>query len=231
MHHDDLVNVNPLLGPFQDLGGNVADLDGDGIVDGMMGYQLKKGSFAFDRVDPSTGDDPRDQRGFLRAQDQSGAGSGWNDIGAVEKGPWEAERISQYQLSGGTHTLEPSAGPDPVNLSDGRAMRFRATANNQFVTYRIPIAQTGSYAIEVKARKGSSGAQARLQWSPNGSTGWTNLGGVQEFYATTTSEVHLDFTATLSPVGQIYFRWLVTGKNTASSNRDVITDFIRLTKQ
>jgi hypothetical protein len=230
-HHDDLLNVDPLLGPFQDLAGNIADLNGDGILDGMMGYQPKKASPVFDRVDPSTGvDDPRDQRGFLRAKDKNGFGTGWNDMGAYEQGSWEAERISQYQLSGGTHTPEPSSGSD-ANFSDGRAMRFRATANNQFVVYRVPISQTGTYVIKTIIRKGPSGAQAQLQWSPNGSSGWVNLTNAQELYQSTVSYVTFNASVTFSSVGQIYLRWLVTGKNASSSNRDVVTDYFQLLKQ
>lgn len=228
-HEDDLLNVDPFLGPFQDLAGNIADLNGDGVLDGMMGYQPRKASPVFDRVDPSTGNDPRDQRGFLRAKDKNGFGTGWNDMGAYEQGSWEAERISQYQLSGGTHTPEPSSGSD-ANFSDGRAMRFRATANNQFVVYRVPISQTGTYVIRTIIRKGPSGAQAQLQWSPNGSSGWANLGSGQELYQSTVSYVTFNASVTLSPVGQIYLRWLVTGKNASSSNRDVVTDYFQLVK-
>jgi hypothetical protein len=227
---EDLVNVDPLLGNLKDLGGNIADLNADGVLDGMQGYQPIKGSPALDRLIPQPSAEPRDQRGYLRSYDSNGLGTGNNDMGAFEQGPWEAELISRFALSGGTHVVLPTSGTD-TNFSDGKAMRFRATADNQYVTYRLPISQTGSYAIEVKVRKGASGAQARLQWSPNGSTSWANLGPIQEFYSTGTLDQHLDFNATLSPIGQIYFRWFVTGKNTASNNRDVITDYIKLMKQ
>jgi hypothetical protein len=153
-----------------------------------------------------------------------------DDVGAIEQGPWEAERISQFQLSGGTHIVIPTSGSDN-NLSDGKAMRFRGTANGQFVTYRMPISEAGSYALDVKVRRGPSGARARLEWSPNGSTGWTDVSGTQEFYALSTTEEHFYLTANLSPIGQVYFRWVITGQHPSSTNRDVVTDYISLIKE
>jgi hypothetical protein len=232
-HDHDLLNVDPLLGFIQDLGGNIADLNGDGVLDGMLGYQPFRASPVLDYVPHyETVPPQRDLRGFLRGYHWAGAGTGNDDIGAYEQGPWESERISQFQLSGGTHVITPSGTATDSSFSDGKAMRFRATANNQFVTYRVPIAETGSYQIEVKVRKGSSGAQARLQWSVNGTTGWTNLGGIEEFYTSATTDAYFDyFPSNLTPAGQLYFRWLVTGKHPSSSNRDVITDYIKLIKQ
>ena len=40
MHHDDRLNVDPLLGPFQDLAGNIADLNGDGTTDLYVGNDI-----------------------------------------------------------------------------------------------------------------------------------------------------------------------------------------------
>jgi hypothetical protein len=149
-------------------------------------------------------------------------------MGAFEQGPWEAERITPWQVMGGTHTVL----TDAVNFVDGQAMRFRANSTGtRFVTYRVPISETGNYEVAVRVRTGSTGALAKLQWSPNGSSSWTDVGPVEDFYTPSTDySSRYYFPPTLSTVGQIYFRWLVSGHNMSSSNYDVVTDNLILLK-
>jgi hypothetical protein len=189
-------------------------------------HRLLPGSPAIDHWESSGG---TDQRYFARCLEaDSTTGLDVCDIGAYEHDPgWlEVESLAVAAKSSDTH----------VNVTDNGysttlARNLQSNAANDFVTYTVPVFQTGTYNVKVKVRKNNNRGKFQLAVSSNPTGPWTNIGSVQDLYNPSSSFVELNVSNSASlSAGTRYFRFFVTGKNAASFGYQLFLDYIKLTK-
>jgi len=167
---------------------------------------------------------------FDRVVDGDGDGMAVRDLGAYEANDvWQTELLRVQAKGPAPHTVVTS--PDGYDRGAGTA--YAATdASGQFVTYVVPIAETGSYAVAIGVRQTSDGGQFQAAVADDANGPWTSLGAVQDTYAASPAFARLsleaahDFTST----GQKLFRLTVTGKNAASAGHHLFLDYIKATK-
>jgi hypothetical protein len=212
---NDMVGVDPLLGGLMDLGGN-----------GIPTFPLWKGSPALDYALPG-GFTSSDQRGFPLQMDSLGGNSSTRvDIGAYEHGPWQTELLTMVATS----TSDSHSVFSNSSLSNGQGTLLQANATNDYVTYRLPVFETGTYAVKLGGYRTTGSGRAKLQWS-NTQSGWTDIGTAQEFYSSTSGAFEAALpSVNLNTIGQKYFRLLVTGKSSSSSTYAIRVDYIKLIK-
>jgi len=173
---------------------------------------------------------PLDARGVLRPQ-FGGASASSGDMGAVEATRLEAESTN---LGGGGPTA-PYVVINNAQMSNGQGGNLQATsANNQFVTYStVSSLPAGTYKVTIGFQKASNAGRFQFQISANLAGTYSNVGVVQDGFATSTSVTTVNLpNVTLSGANvPTRFRFLVTGKNTSSSSFQIYPDFIDFTKQ
>lgn len=219
----DLRNRNPLLDPnYFDMGG----------ASHTVVHRLLPGSPAFDYFWTNT---DTDQRGFPAPRDADGNGSKKRDLGAYEYDPyWQTEKLLTLQNSD-PHVQVSTPGSDTsTTFSNGIGTNLQSNGVNDFVIYTVPVPAAGNYNVRVRVRKGSNRGKFQLGWSNNPAGPWTNIGGVQDLYSSSTSFQELNLNSAtptnISSTGQKYFRFLVTGKNGSSSGYQLVLDYIRTNK-
>lgn len=157
----------------------------------------------------------------------------------------ETETLSSSTSAGDAHLVLTNAA-----FSNVRGTRLNANAASDFVTYVLTNVAAGMYRVRVVADAGNNRGQFQLSCGPVGGA-LTNVGPVQDTYATTnlayllplrintpTNVISLwtnqlteydcgNWQATAS--GDHEFKFLVAGKNAASSGYTLSFDHIRLT--
>lgn len=221
----DLRNLDPMIDPLLfDMGGAAH----------TKVHRLLPGSPLIDyRAESSH----VDQRGFAAPRDGDGNGSALRDVGAYEHDPnWQTESLLVAGMSSGdSHGVTTSSGADTsTTYSAGKGTRLVGNAVNDYVTYAVPVPETGTYNVKVRVRRNNFGSRFRLAVSNSPTGPWTNIGSEQDLYASSSSfaELNLASNLNMSSTGQKYFRFLVTGKNPQSTTfyYYVDLDYIRLTK-
>lgn len=166
---------------------------------------------------------------FDRVVDGDGDGTAVRDLGAYEVNDrWETELLAVAATGPALH--EVVVTPDGYNR--GAGTDYAATnATDQFVTYVVPIAERGRYALAVRVRQARDAGQFRVAVADGGDGPWTNLGDVQDSYAASGAfaELSLATAHDFATVGQKMFRFTVAGKNAASSGHHLFLDYIRAT--
>jgi hypothetical protein len=220
----DLRNADPLLDSIAfDLGG----------IGHQIVHRLLPGSPALDYT--STANQP-DQRGFPAPRDADGNGTKLRDLGAYEHDPnWQNEMLLVAAKSSDTHALaSTTTGDTSTTYSNALGTNLQSNAANDFVTYFVPIREIGNYNVKVRVRRGTNRGRFQLAWSNNVNGPWTNIGGVQDLYSSTTHFIELNLNSSsptnIGSQGQKYFRFLVTGKNFQSSSYQLFLDYIKLTR-
>lgn len=219
-YNNSLKDTSAVLDPnIQDLGGATR----------LPVHRLRTGSPAIDYLPFS--DVRLDQRGFPVPRPGGGATPGW-DLGAYEHDPnWQTELLRLGLSSGDTLTKTSTSSGDgtSTSYSNQQGMVFAANAANDFVTFVVPVPSTRSYVVRVRARRSSNSGRFQLAVSDD-QTFWTNVGGVVDLYRSSTdfAELTVNGSSPISLSGQKFFRFLVTGKNSASTGYKLDLDYIRL---
>jgi hypothetical protein len=170
---------------------------------------------------------PTDGKKVKRPQ-FGGSLSSNGDIGACESSRLETEALTVAAKSSDTHVIVSAS-----QYSHGQGTNLQSGAINDFVTYStsgsIPA---GTYNITVGFKKGSNAGQFQLARASAVGGTYTNVGGVQDGFASTDTWVTVNFgNVTVSTTSTKFFRFLVTGKNASSSGFQVFPDFIDFTRQ
>jgi len=212
-----LINVSPNLDPvLRDLGGP---------------YHTKvhrpfPGSQVIDYVlNPPSGFATDDQRKVIRPQFGAWSPS-MPDIGAVEITRLETEALTVAAKSSDAHV--PVSGSQ---YSAGQGTNLQSNANNDFVTYSTSGAfPGGTYNVKIGFKKGTSGGKFQFAHANFQNGPFTNIGGVQDGFASSNTWVTVDFgNVTFTSANTKYFRFLVTG--TSGTGRQIFPDFIEVTRQ
>lgn len=147
---------------------------------------------------------------------------------------WKAltnKYLSDYQSIYETENLKAtvSTGDSEADLSDsfasaGKVSKLTADAVNDFIQYDVYVPKTGVYNIKIGVKKHPARGMFQL------SVGGSNRGTPQDCYAATQTFQEIDIgDMTVTSLGNKAFRFKITGKNAASTNYDLVIDYIRLT--
>jgi len=168
-----------------------------------------------------------DQRGVRRPQ-LGGPNATKRDIGAVEISRLETEALTVAAKSSDAHVPVSNS-----SYSNGQGTNLQANAANDFVTYSSPASlPSGTYNITIGFKKGSNEGQFQFGYGTASGGPFTNVGAVQDAYASSTSYVTVNLgNVTFASSGTKYFRFFVTGKNASSTSYQVFPDFVEVTKQ
>lgn len=127
-----------------------------------------------------------------------------------------------------------AAATDPVTLfyetpaSDGVGEKLEATQTGDYITYNIPIQQTGTYSINVRVKKAN--LRGKFQLAIDGA----NQGAVQDLYSNVTGSAAYQVlalgTRTFTTTGTKQFKFTVTGKNASSTGYTLAFDYIEVSR-
>jgi hypothetical protein len=167
---------------------------------------------------------------FDRVVDGDGDGIPQLDLGAFELNlRWQTELLVVQGKGASEHRIVTT----PIGFDRGAGTEYAAAgASGEFVTYVLPIAAPGTYAIAVGVMKAPNGGQFQLAIADDPNGPWTDVSGVQETYAPGTTFAELPIAASLSfaAAGPKYFRFTVRGRNAASSGYELFLDYLTPTK-
>ena len=169
---------------------------------------------------------------FDRVVDGDGDGMAIRDLGAYETNDvWQTELLTVAAKGAGTHEVVTS--PDGFDRGAGTAYAA-ADATQQFVSYVLPIAEAGTYAISVGVKKASDAAQFQVTVADQPAVvGQTKaLGTVQDTYAGSEGFAELKLTdgQAFATAGPKTFRFGVVGKNAMSLGYRLFLDYIKVSK-
>lgn len=230
--------VDLRLGPLMDMGG----------ADHLPVHALLAGSPAIDALDdvrPQEVLQQRDSWNGAAGDPPLGTGPGetarwtlfgpdrdqnpFSDAGAYEYDPrWETELLSLAERA----PADPAAVTGSGGFSHGAATRLQAGAVGDFVTYRVPVPESGRHAVSVGVGSGTDAAQFRLLVGDTLAGPYLPVGDVQEGYATVEGARTLQLgEVEFASFGQKFFRFEVAGKNRDSSGYALVLDFLSVIKQ
>jgi hypothetical protein len=222
----DLTGVDPKLGSVQLLGGQTPVMP------------LLAGSPAIDRIPsgvslPATTDQrnsPRQTATGGPRDGDDGAGAVGYDVGAFEQGSFEAEFLTvAAKTASVSHTVFGANG-----YSKLEGTRFNATVDGHFVTYAVPVLSTGTYSFRIRVRLGTNRGIHQVATANSLGGTYTNRGSPQDLYSSSAPFTELTLggaTVSFNSTGTKYLRFTATGKNAASSGRDLVLDWVQLVKQ
>jgi hypothetical protein len=208
-----IFGADPLLGPLSTVDGTPAT------------HALLPGSRAIDAgiADTTEFPDNLDERGFPRPTDGNGDNVVAFDMGAFEFDPWQTERLVVAAKSSDSHTIVNDPG-----YSNSQGTWLQSNATNDFVTYKAPLPGAGTYTVKVRVRRGNNRGQFRVQTASNLTGTYTNLGAVQDAFRSSADFVTITLgNFTVASAGTKYFKFLITGKNAASSGFQLTLDYMQ----
>ena len=130
---------------------------------------------------------------------------------------FEAEALSTKSSNGTDYVIFTD---DPL-LSGGAAGLLEATKVGDYVTYTIPISQSGTYDVKVGIRTGNN--QGIFQFAVDG----TNQGSLQNEYSPTIGYDVRDLgPITFSSPGTKTFRFSIAGQDPNSNGYEFICDYL-----
>jgi hypothetical protein len=207
--------LNPVLGPLT-------------TVDTTPATQaLLPGSPAIDAGfnDTSHFPDNLDERGFPRPTDGNGDNVVAFDLGAFEFDPWQTERLVVAAKSSDSHSITSDPG-----YSNGEGTLLQSNAKGDFVTYKAPLPGAGTYTVKLRFRRGNNRGEFQVQTASNLNGTYTNLGAVQDSFRSSADFVTVTLgNFTVASAGTKYFKFLITGKNAASSSFQLTLDYLLFT--
>ncbi|HSI08205.1 MAG TPA: glycoside hydrolase family 16 protein [Rariglobus sp.] len=140
---------------------------------------------------------------------------------AIVNGIYETEAIVQATASDAQSVAYDTAA------SNGAFEGVEANAVGDYITYQVPVAQTGTYNVKVRFKRAalSTSNRGQFQLSVDG----VNQGSVQDQYGSGIFvEVDLG-NVTFGTAGNKAFKFTVTGKNASSAGYNLNFDYIKLT--
>jgi hypothetical protein len=146
---------------------------------------------------------------------------------------YETENLTvpnYYTKSGGTERLI----TDDPNLSNSTGTILDSADIGDYVTFTVPNVAAGTYDVRVRVKRFNTRGiwQLAIGRSDNFSGTESNVGSPQDEYAAVTDYPELDL-GNWSPgsTSDKWFRFQVTGKNTASTSDSIAFDYILLVPQ
>ncbi len=142
---------------------------------------------------------------------------------------FEAESLLVLATSGDTHRLVAD-----VNMSATQGAMFDSNAVNDYVAYVVPNVAAGSYDVRVRVKKFNTRGIVQLSVGrvDTYDTTHSNVGAAQDMYSSTATYPEIDLgTWTPGTTSDKEFRFIVTGKNAASSGYTISIDYIKLIPQ
>jgi len=115
--------------------------------------------------------------------------------------------------------------------SGGSGTNLQANAMNDFVIYRTASLPSGTFAVTIRYKRGPNAGLFRVAVSSSQGGPYATLGSEQDGFGTASDWVTVSL-ANLNVVspGQRFFRFMVTGRNGASSGFQLFPDYIDLVK-
>ncbi|MES1204694.1 MAG: hypothetical protein ABUS79_02035 [Pseudomonadota bacterium] len=167
---------------------------------------------------------------FDRVVDGDGDGRAIRDVGAYEVNElWQTELLAVGAKGPAPHAVVTA----PAGYNRGAGTAYGATdASGQFVTYVVPIAEPGNYAVGVGVRQAADAGEFQAAVADDAGGPWTNLGTVHETYAEVSAFVELSLTAShgFLTAGEKFLRLTVMGKSPASAGHHLFVDYVRMAK-
>ncbi|MFM7102799.1 MAG: chitobiase/beta-hexosaminidase C-terminal domain-containing protein, partial [Verrucomicrobiota bacterium] len=121
-----------------------------------------------------------------------------------------------------------------AQASGGKTVLYRSTANGQFITFALGVPTPGTYSLQISAKRMSDRGILQLAVANSLGGPYTNIDTPKDEYTAAITFGNIPaFTSpvTFSTPGTQYLRFTVTGKNAASSDRNLNFDRILLTPQ
>jgi predicted outer membrane repeat protein len=175
---------------------------------------------------------PTDERGYSVLVDGDGNGTKKMDRGSYEYIPLQLETESltvAAKTSNVTHTV--LSGSANAAFSNSGGTNLGSNDLQQYVTYQTPSISSGTYAVRIRFKKGTSAAKFQVAWSNSANGTFTNVGSAVDGYASSTTMAELDLgNVTLTGSSARFFRFIVTGKNSSSGGYQMYPDFVMLRK-
>jgi len=229
-----LTSRDPRLGPLTPMGG-VGDLPvhpllpGSAAIDAVTSpaatYEDQRDGWIPD-LDPPVMGGMSSWTLFDRAADGDGDGRTAADFGAIEMNPrWQTELLSVADKGAATHQVVVT----PAGLDRGAGTSYAAKgATNEFVTYRLPVAEAGYYDVTIGLLRTPMGGKLQLAIADATSGAWTDLGAPQDAFAASGTFAALGpFRSPLFVTpGEKLIRFTVVGKNPASDGYELTLDYI-----
>src|SRR5581483_11170324 len=174
------------LGPLMAMGGN-GNLPVHPLLPGSPAIDAASDSTATDQQRDSwiaVEDAPTPQTWTVwdRLVDGNGDGVPSPDLGAYEMNlRWQTELLAVQAMGPASHVVVTT--PSGYDRGAGTSYAATSAGADQFVTYVLPIAQAGTYSISVGVMKSGQSGQFQLAVAEDPAGPWTNVGGVQDTYA------------------------------------------------
>ena len=169
---------------------------------------------------------PTDQRGVRRPQ-LGATNSSRADMGAFESSRRETESLTVAAKSSANHVTVSNS-----QFSAGQGRNLQATAANHFVTYSTGASMpSGTYNVKIGYKRGPNGGQFRFALAGSAGGTFTNVGGIQNGFASPETFTTVDFgNVTFGSTGTKFMRFMVTGPG-SQSGFQIFPDFVELTRQ
>lgn len=127
-------------------------------------------------------------------------------------------------------TVADNSDPYSVRSSPPDVL-FQATANGDSITFSVPNLAAGTYTIAVKVQKGPNRGVFQVESSSSLGGTYTTHGTPQDSYNSSypSETLTIASSVTIPTTGTRYFRFRVTGKNSASTGWKLALDEMTLT--
>jgi hypothetical protein len=137
--------------------------------------------------------------------------------------------VENLTVNAASQTVSPQTDP---NLSNGQGGQLQAVGVGDYVTYQTPTIAAGNYAISVGVKEWTPRGQFQMSGSRADQSTWSNIGPVLDMYNSVVDYTNLSV-GSWAPgsTNAKLFKFLVTGKNSASTGYSLFLDYIRLTPQ
>ena len=138
----------------------------------------------------------------------------------------QAEKLPVLDYSSGDSTNLFSQD----TLSAGAGMQLQANAINDFMTLGLAVPFAGPWDVKVGYRQSGASGKVQLAVAPEGSSSFSNVGGVVDAYSGTVGAGVTDLgTNNFPSAGNWQFRFTVAGTNVNATDYNLTLDFIRIT--
>ncbi len=119
-----------------------------------------------------------------------------------------------------------------TELNNGAGTIIDANAVNDYITFTVPAVAVGNYVVQVGTKDFNSRGICQMAIAPSGTSSFSNHGSTQDLYTATAAYSSLNIgSVSIGTTGDKLFRFMVTGKNAASSGYTLAFDYIRLSPQ
>jgi len=112
---------------------------------------------------------------------------------------------------------------ESADLSGRYGSKLAASGADDFIQYSIFVPSPGTYTVSVRHKKASDRGTFQLMLDG------VNLGSAMDVYSAVSGYVTVELgTVNITTAGEKNFKFIVTGKNVASSDYDLALDYIKL---